>query len=60
MLLYITCISFISVGVCFVFFNKIHVRYEIINGNVKTTLYRGGLEVWLKAEDVLNVQLWRF
>jgi len=41
-------------------FNKIHARYEIIRGNVKTTLYRGGLQVWLKAEDILNEQLWRF
>jgi hypothetical protein len=28
--------------------------------NVKTTLYRGSLQVWLKAEVMLNEQLRRF
>jgi hypothetical protein len=60
MQLYITCISLYQ-WLCVLFpFNKIHVRYEIICGNVKTTLHRGGLQVWLKAVDTLNGQLRRF
>jgi hypothetical protein len=60
MQLYITRISLYQWPCVLFSFNKIHARYEIIRGNVKTTLYRGGLQVWLKAEDILNEQLWRF
>jgi hypothetical protein len=41
-------------------FNKIKLRNEIICGNGEAALYGGGLQVWLKAEDILNEQLWRF
>ena len=52
--------SIILVAVCLFSFNKIHIRYEIIWGNGKTILYKGGLQVWLITVDVLNKQLRKF
>jgi len=60
MQLYVTCIPLYQ-WLCVLFsFNKTHLRNDIICGNVKAALYRGGLQVWLKAEDILNEQLRRF